>query len=129
MGHSETLAPLLPRRVDVDADDHVSASKPQALDDIEPNAAESEHDTGRAGLHLGRVENGADPRSGAAADVADLVEGSVLANLGDRELGQHGEIRESGRAHIVVQLLAIEREARSAVRHHALSLCGPDGST
>src|SRR5262245_23107555 len=128
MGHPETLAPLLLRRVDVDADDHVSAGKPQALDDIEPNAAEPEHDTGRAGLHLGRVENGADPPSDAAADVADLVEGSVLANLCESDLGQNGEIRVSGCAHIVVQLLAVEREARSAVRHHALALCGPDGS-
>ena len=31
------------------------------------------------------------------------------------------------RAHVVVQLLAIERKARGAVRHHALSLRAADG--
>ena len=34
MCHAETLAPLLLRGVDVDTNDHVSAGKPQALDDI-----------------------------------------------------------------------------------------------
>src|SRR5262249_56210481 len=94
MGHPEALAPLLLCRVDIDADDHVSAGKTQALDDIEPNAAEPENDTGRAGLHLGRVENGADPRSDAAADVADLIEGTVLPNPGDPDLAHHPEIPE-----------------------------------
>ena len=92
MCHAETLAPLLLRGVDVDTNDHVSASKPQALDDIESDAAEPEHDAGRAGLHLGRVENGADPGGDPAADVADLIERRVLANLGDRDLGKHREI-------------------------------------
>src|SRR5262245_27930975 len=36
MGHPEALAPLLLGVVDVDADDHVGAGKPQSLDDIEP---------------------------------------------------------------------------------------------
>src|SRR5262249_47873260 len=62
-----------------------------------------------------------------AADVTDLVERSVLANLGDRDLGQHGEVRECGRAHVMVQLLAVEREARCAVGHDALALRRPDG--
>jgi hypothetical protein len=95
--------------------------------DIEPDAAEPEDDAARAGLHLGSVENGADPGGDAAADVADLVEGSILANLGDRDLGQHGEIRESRCAHIVVQLLPVDREAGSAIGHHALALRYPDG--
>src|SRR5262245_42104758 len=54
---------------------------------LSPMPPSPKNDIGRAGLHLGRVENGADPRSDAAADVADLIEGSVLANLGDRDLG------------------------------------------
>src|SRR5438094_1405134 len=37
--HPETLAPLLLGVVDVDADDHISAGKPQSLDDVEANAA------------------------------------------------------------------------------------------
>ena len=82
----------------------------------------------RAGLHLGGVEDGADTGRHAAADVADLVEGSVLANPGDRDLGQHGKIRKRGRAHVVEELLAVEREARRAVRHDALPLGRADGS-
>ena len=79
MRHPEALAPLLLGVVDVDADDHVGAGKPQSLDDIEADAAEPEHDAFGAGLHLGGVEDGADAGSDAAADVADLVERGVFA--------------------------------------------------
>ena len=127
MRHAEALAPFLLAVVDVDADDHVGAGKPQPLDDVEADAAEPEHDGLGAGLDLRGVEDGADAGGDAAADVADLVERGVLANLGDGDLRQHGEIRERGRAHVVVQLLAVEREARGAVRHDALALRGADG--
>src|SRR5262249_28136951 len=40
---------------------------------------------------------------------------------------QHGEIRECGRAEVMVQLLAVEREARGAVGHDALTLRRTDG--
>src|SRR5215831_3476444 len=125
--HAEALAPLLLAVVDVDADDHVGAGKPQPLDDVEADAAEPEHDALRAGFHLGGIENGADAGGDAAADVTDLVERSVLANLGDRDLGQHREVRECGSAHVMVQLLAVEREARGAVGHDALALRRTDG--
>ena len=127
MRHAEALAPFLLAVVDVDADDHVGAGKPQSLDHVEADAAQPEHDAFGAGLHLGGVEDRADAGGDAAADVADLVERSVLADLGDRDLRQHGEIRERGSAHVVVQLLAVEREARGAVRHDALALRGADG--
>src|SRR5262245_53400703 len=127
VGHAEALAPLLLGVVDIDADDHVRAGEPQSLDDIETDAAEPEHDAPRAGFHLGGIEDGTDAGGDAAADVADLVERSVLANLGDRDLRQHGEIRECGRAHVMVQLLAVEREARGAVGHDALTLRRADG--
>ena len=127
MRHAEALAPFLLGVVDVDADDHVGAGEPQPLDDVEPDAAQPEHHALGAGLHLGGVEDGADAGRYAAADVADLVERGVLANLGDRDLGQHREIRERRGAHVVVQLLAVEREARGAVRHDALALRRTDG--
>ena len=69
----------------------------------------------------------ADAGGDAAADVADLVERRVLADFRDRDLRQHGEIGEGRAAHVVVQLLAIERKARGAVGHHALALRGADG--
>ena len=79
-----------------------------------------------AGLDLRRVDHRADAGRHAAADVADLVERRVRVDLGDRDLGQHGEVGEGRAAHVVVQLLAAEREARRAVRHHALALRGAD---
>jgi hypothetical protein len=79
MGHAEALAPGLLVVVDVDADDHVGAGKLQALDDVEADAAEAEDDGGRADLDLGGVDDRADAGRDAAADVADLVEGRVLA--------------------------------------------------
>ena len=127
MRHAEAFAPFLFAIVDVDADDHVGAGKPQPLDHVEPDAAEPENDAFGAGLHFGSVEDRANAGRDAAADVADLVEGSVLADLGNRNLRKHREIREGGRAHVVVQLLAVEREARGAVGHDALSLRGADG--
>src|SRR5262249_16861419 len=77
--HAEALAPFLLVVVDVDPDDHVGAGKPQPLNDIEPDAAEPEYDAFRTRFYLGGVEHGADAGGDAAADVADLVEGSILA--------------------------------------------------
>src|SRR5262249_26248706 len=127
MRHAETFAPLLPAVVDVNTNDHVSAGKSKALDDIKANAAEPEHDALRARLHFGGIEDSADTGGDAAADVADLVERSVLTNLGDGDLGQHGEIRKCGSAHVMVQLLALKREARGAVGHDPLALRRTDG--
>src|SRR5262249_11616549 len=126
MRHAETFAPLFLAVIDVDADDHVGAGKAQSLNDIETDAAEAEDDAVRARFDLRRIKYCADAGGDAAADVADLVEGGVLANLCHRDLGQHGEIRERGRAHIVVQFFAVERKTRGAVGHHALTLRRPD---
>ena len=43
MGHSEALAPFLLVIVEVDADDHVGAGQAQPLDDVQADAAQSEH--------------------------------------------------------------------------------------
>ena len=75
--HAELLGERLARRVDVDADDLVGAGHARALDHVEPDAAEAEHDDVGAGLDLRRVDDGADARGDAAADVADLVERRV----------------------------------------------------
>jgi hypothetical protein len=127
MGHAEALAPAFLGRVDVDADDHVGADEPEALDDVEADAAEPEHDALGAGLHMRGVDHRADAGGHAAADVADLVEGRVFADLGHRDLGQHGVVGECRGAHVVVELLAVEGEPRGAVGHQALALGGADG--
>ena len=78
------------------------------------------------GSTLAVLMHRADAGGDAAADVADLVERRVLADLRDRDLGQHGEVREGRAAHVVMHRLAADREARGAVRHQALALRGAD---
>ena len=58
------------------------------------------------GLDLRRVDHGADAGRHAAADVADLVERRVLADLRERDLRQHRVVRERRAAHVVVDRLA-----------------------
>ena len=101
---------------------HVGVGEAQALDHVEADAAQSKDDRRRSGLDLSRVDHGADAGGDAAADVADLVEGRVRVDLGDGDLGQHRIIGEGRAAHVVVDWLATDREARRAVRHDALAL-------
>ena len=54
---------------------------------LRPMAAEAEHDRAAAVLGLGGKQHRTDPRRHAATDVADLVEGRVGADLGERDLG------------------------------------------
>ena len=97
-----------------------------ALDDVEPDSAEAEDDDVGARLDSGRVDNRAQAGGDAAADIANLVEGRVLANLGEGDLGQDGEVREGRGPHVVVERLAAEREPARAVRHDALALGDAD---
>src|SRR5216683_1794497 len=80
MRHAEALGERLAAGIDVDADDHVGAGEAGALDDVEADAAEAEDDDIGARLDLGGVDDGADAGGDAAADIADLVEGRVLAD-------------------------------------------------
>src|SRR5262249_40900510 len=105
MRHAKALAPSLLVRIEIDADDHVCAGEAQTLDDVEPNTAEPENDALGAGLDFRRVDHRTDAGGNAAADVADLVEGGVLADFRHRDLRQHGEIAEGRAAHIVMDLL------------------------
>ena len=122
MRHAELARQRLARRIEVDADDHVGAGHPRALHHVEADAAQAEHHDIGAGLDLRRVDDGADARGDAAADVADLVERRVLADFRERDLGQHGEVGERRAAHVVVQRLAAQREAAGAVGHQPLAL-------
>ena len=72
---------------------------------------EAEHDHVRARLDLGGVDDGADAGGDAAADVADLVERRVLADLRQGDLRQNGEVREGRAAHVVMTVVAA-REKR-----------------
>src|SRR3569623_1542022 len=93
-----------------------------ALHDVQPDATETEHRDVGAGPHLRGVDDGADAGRHAAADVADLVERRVLANLGERDLRQHREVGEGRAAHVVKHRFGIAFEARRAVGHQSLTL-------
>src|ERR1051325_9579189 len=101
MRHAELFGERAAPRVDVDPDDHVGADHAAALYDIEPDAAQAEDDNARSRLDLGGVDDGPDPGRDAAADIADLVERRVVPNFRDRDLRQHGEVRERRGTHIV----------------------------
>src|SRR6185437_496522 len=126
MGHAEAVAPFVLGVVDVDADDLVGADHPRALDHVEPDAAEAEHHDVRTGRDLRGVDHRAYAGGDAAADVAALVERRVLADFRDRDLRQHGKIRERRAAHVMKNGLALVAEARGAVRHQTLALRGAD---
>ena len=93
-------------------------TSPRALDDVQSDTAQAEYGDVGPRFHLGRVHHGTEPGGHAAADVADLVERGVLADLGHRDLGQHREIGEGRRAHVVQDRLTAlgEREVPSGIR-------------
>ena len=125
--HAKARAPRLLRVVHIDAYDHVRAGELEALDHVQPDATEAEHDRRLAWLNLRRVEHRANAGRHAAADVADLVERRVVPHFRQRDLGQHGVVGERRAAHVVEDLLALVGEARGAVRHQALPLRAADG--
>src|SRR5262249_5361565 len=88
--HAELRGERASRRVEIDPDNLRRTHHPCALDDIEPDATEPEHDDARAGLDFRRVDDGADTRRDAAADVADLLHRRVGTDFRHRDLGKHG---------------------------------------
>src|SRR6202163_2075427 len=127
MSHVELARERFARRVEVDTDNHVGAGHAGALDDIEPDAAEPEHYDIGSRLDLGGVDHRADACSDAATDVADLVEGCIVANLRQGDFGEDGEVGEGRASHVVIYGFAVERETAGPVGHHALALRRANG--
>src|ERR1035437_5207794 len=127
MGHAKAAAPFLLGIVEVDADDLVGAHHAGALDHVQPDAAEAEHDHVGAGRHLRGIDHGAHARRHAAADVTALVKWRIFADFCDCDFQQHREVRESRAAHVVENRLALVAEAGGAVGHQALALRRPNG--
>ena len=126
MGHAEFAAPGFAVAVEVDADDHIGADEPQSLNDIEADAAEPEHDAVRSRLHFRGIDDRADAGRHAAADIADLVERRVGADLCYRDFRQHRVVREGRTAHVMMDHLALIGKPAGAIGHEALALGGPD---
>ncbi len=124
--HPELARHLLAGGVDVHADDLVRAHHLRALDHVQADAAQTEHHHVRAGLHLGREQHRADAGGHAATDVTNLVEGRVLADLGQRDLRRHRVVAEGAGAHVVEDRLAVDAEAAGGIGHQALALRAAD---
>src|SRR5262245_37155639 len=129
MREAEFARQRLPRGIEVDTDDHVRSRHAGALDHVEADAAKTEYHYIRARLNLGRIDHRADAGGDPTADITDLVEWRVFADLGHRDFGQHREVGERRTSHVVIQRFATEREAAGTVRHHALALGCPNGGT
>jgi hypothetical protein len=126
VGHAELARHGFAAGVEVDTDDLVGADHLGGLDHVEADAAEPEHHHVGTGFHLGGEQHGAHASGHATADVADLVEGRVIADLGQGDLGHHDVVREGGGAHVVQDGLAIQAEAAGGVGHQAAALGAAD---
>ena len=95
----------------------------RALDHRQADAAEAEHRDAVARLHLRGVLHRAEAGGHAAAEQADLLgvrpRGSIFAS--DTSATTVYSLKVLA-AHVVVDRLALVREARGAVGHHALAL-------
>jgi len=111
MRHAEALRERPARGVDVDAHDLVRADQPGTLDDVEPDAAEAEHDDVGPGLDPGGVDDGPDAGRDGRSLCSRPSRTRVLADLRERNLRQHREVRERGATHVVMDLFAAAREA------------------
>src|ERR1043166_590732 len=126
VGHAHFFRQRLALGIDVDTDDHVSAGQAGALDHVQAYTAQTEYDDVGARFNLGRIDHRAYAGGHAAADVTDLVERRVRANLGQGNLRHHGVVGESRSAHVVEQLFLDQRKTAAAIGHHPLPLRDPD---
>jgi hypothetical protein len=129
VGGAELLGPLLLGVVDVDDDDLARLVLDRALDHRQPDAARAED--GHVGARLDTVLAGRDDGCAvagcdAAAEQAGAVHGGLFGDGDDGDVGDDGVLGEGRGAHEVEQVLALALEARGAVGHDALALCGAD---
>jgi hypothetical protein len=129
VGHAELSCQGRLLGVEVDPDDAAGADHPSPLDDVQADAAQTEHRHGRPRLHLGGEDHGTDARRHPAADVADLLEGRILADTRQRDLREHGVLRERRAAHVVIDGLALMGEAAGAIGHQPPALGAANGLT
>ena len=123
IGHAKARRHLDPARIDIDAHDLIRPRQPQPLQHVEADAAQTKDNRPAADLDLGGVDHGTNARGDTTADVADLVEGRILAHLGQRNLGQDRMIGKGRAAHVMQDRCAIQhREPAGAIGHEALPL-------
>ena len=129
VGSTKLLCPLLFGVVDINDNNPASLVLGSSLDDGQTDTASAKDgnvgsglDTATAGSDDGSSVTGGD----TAAEQAGPVHGSILGNGNDGDVGDNGVLGEGGCSHEVEEVLALAPEARSAVGHDTLSLCGTD---
>ena len=127
IGHAETGGHIKLAVVQVHANDLISPGKPQALDHVQPDPAQTKDNRAAADLDLGGVDDSADARGDTAANIADLVERRILADLGQRDFRQNGVIGKGRTAHVMQNRRAIEhRKPAGPIRHDTRPLGAAD---
>ena len=111
---------------EIDAHDPLGPGQAAPGHRTEPDHPGPEDDARRARLDLGRVERRPETRREAAGEEARPVERGLRVDLGKRDLGHHGVLREGRAAHEVADRLAVAREPGGAVGQVALALLVAD---
>lgn len=129
VGSTKLPCPLLLGVVDIDDNNLASLVLSSTLDDGQANATSTKD--GNVSSSLDTATTGSDDGSSVtsgdtAAEQAGTVHGSILGNGNDGDVGDDGVLGEGRGSHEVEEVLALAPEARSAVRHDTLSLCGTD---
>ncbi len=112
--------------VDVDGDDATGLGQTGTDHRREADAPQPEDGDALTLFHLGGVHHCTDAGGDAAAEQADLFQRGGRVHLGDGDFRQYRVFAEGGGAHVMIDGLAIFREAGGAVRHQPLALGGTD---
>src|SRR5205085_7750307 len=100
--------------------------QPATCDRAQADHARTEDDARGSRLDLRGVDRGAEPRRQPACEETRAVEWSIVAHLGERDLGHDGVLGERGSSHEMADRLAVARQPGRAVGQVALVLLVAD---
>ena len=124
VGGAKSLGQIELAGVGVHGNDAARLGLLGTLNDSQANTTQTKHRHRVTFLHLGGVLDRAQAGGYAAAQQADLLWVGIGVDLGQRDFGHHGVLRESGATHVVVNGLAVVAKAGGAIGHHAFALGG-----
>ena len=101
----------------------------RALNHRQANTAQTKYGYGIAFLHFRGVMDRSDTGGHATSQQTHFIQRSLRVNLRQRDLCANGIFAEGTGTHIVINRLAVIREARCAIRHQTFALCRPHGLT
>ena len=126
VGGTELASPGFLAVIHIDGNDHSGLVLNRSLNNRETNAASTEDSNVSALLNTSSDNSGTVPGGDTAAQQARSVRRDLGSNSDNGDVGYNGVLREGGGTHEVEDVLSTSLEARSTVRHHALTLGGTD---